>query len=295
PHPWDVLGINHEWLPPGVAPFHCVPGNRLPQFNVPIAFVGSWMRYGHPEWTHRAEMIQYLSRTYGAAMTLWPPRGRPQLRADELTDLYTSVDIVVGDSCLLPVGDGPYTRFSSDRIPETLGRGGCLVHPWVDGVTDGTLYTAGEHLATWLLGDWDELRGTIDFLNENPDERQKLRDAGQAHVTAWHTYDTRMMHVLTRVLDRVPDGVHLWPETVEAQRRGDGDIESQGAEETPQVPVRATRKPKVPGSRPSPRRERQGTVDADVQPGTDQQVDARPNPRSRKPGVGEGTQEALSG
>ena len=42
--------------------------------------------------------------------------------------------------------------YLSDRLPELIGRGGFLLHPYVDGVTDGTVFTDGEHLATWKLG-----------------------------------------------------------------------------------------------------------------------------------------------
>ena len=296
PHPWEALGINHEWLPPAVAPFHCEPGQIRTQFRTSIIFVGSWGRYGHPEWTHRAELVQFLRQTYGAAVSFWPERGRPPVRGADLTDLYTSVDIVVGDSCLLEVGDGPYTRFCSDRIPETLGRGGCLVHPWVDGVTDDTLYNAGEHLATWLLGDWDELKGTIDRLNEHPDERQKLREAGKAHVAAWHTYDDRMLQVLERVTRRPAAdlGIHLWPSTVEARRRSDGEADHQTPQAAPQVKLRAARKKGLPDAGQSPRPKRKGAGKPDVQARPLVEVLARPHQREGEPGAREGAQEALN-
>ena len=296
PHPWEALGINHEWLPPGIAPFHCVPGNHLPQFSAPITFVGSWGRYGHPEWTHRAELVQFLNVTYGAAVKLWPERGRQQVRGEELNDLYASVDIVVGDSCLLSDGDGPYTRFSSDRIPETLGRGGCLIHPWVDGVTDGTLYTAGEHLATWLLGDWDELKGTIDHLNENPDERQKLRDAGRAHVAAWHTYDTRMMRVLTACCSvRPPKGYTCG----QAPSKLEGGAMAKLRART----RRRLRKSQfgLPGRRAYPVHDRAHAASAKARStqmynrGRISKSTRDSNPRPRKSSAGQGAQEALSG
>jgi hypothetical protein len=299
PHPWEVLGINHHWLPPGVAPSYCAePGLARPPYLGCLAFVGSWRRYGHYEWTHREHLVSYLRQTYQAAVAFWPERGQTQVRGNDLTDLYASVDIIIGDSCLLPIDDGPYTRFLSDRIPETLGRGGVLVHPRVEGVTDGSLYTEGEHLRCWTLGDWDELKATIDQLVEHPDQRQALRDAGRAHVAAWHTYDTRMMYVLERVLGRDPLdlGVNLWPTTVEAQRRSDGEADHQTPQASPKVAVRAARKKGVPNARQSPRPQRKGAGKPDVQARPLIEVLAGPDQREGEPGAGEGPQpEPLTG
>jgi spore maturation protein CgeB len=93
------------------------------------------------------------------------------------------VQILVGDSCLLG------SHYTSDRIPETLGRGGFLLHPETEGLRD--LYPEGT-LVTWPLGDWQELRWLIDYYLDRPDERHAIAEAGRGWVMAFHTYEVRM-------------------------------------------------------------------------------------------------------
>jgi hypothetical protein len=286
PQPWKEAGVNHEWLPPAVAPFHIGRGHPLPQYQASITFVGSWRRYGHHEWSHRERLVRFLRTTYGPAVTLWPEQPNRPLRGGDLASLYASVDIVVGDSCLVPDDDGrPYTRFWSDRIPETLGRGGFLIHPWVEGLDD-------RYVVTWALEDWNGLKDRIDHYNSHPDEARARADAGMAYVAAWHTYDDRMFHVLAKALgSRVFDlGVHLWESTDDARRRLDGEADDETPQADAQEPVRAARKKGVPDARQGPRPERQGARQPDVQAGAAEQVVAGPDQRKGQPDPGEGPQ-----
>jgi hypothetical protein len=114
------------------------------------------------------------------------------VRGQALNDLYASVPVIVGDSCLYKSTG----RYVSDRIPETLGRGGFLIHPHVDGVTDGALWRAGEHLVCWDVGDWAGLRARIDESLANVALRERIRIQGQDHTRAHHTYSHRVNEVL---------------------------------------------------------------------------------------------------
>ena len=120
---------------------------------------------------------------------------RPAIRGRALRDLYATVPIVVGDSCLA----GGVTRYVSDRIPETLGRGGFLIHPHVEGVTDGTLFESGVHLQTFEVGDHERLLWLIDHYLANPAERAQIAAAGREHVLGHHTYEHRMRSVLSEM------------------------------------------------------------------------------------------------
>jgi hypothetical protein len=135
---WRRAGIEHVWMPPGVSAFECEPAESDPRFAADVAFVGSWNGY-HPEAPHRAQLIDWLRRhSFG------PEPGHHAVRGEDLRRLYATTKVNVGDSCFVGTG---LTRYCSDRIPECLGRGGFLLHPRVPGVTDGTLFTEGEHLA----------------------------------------------------------------------------------------------------------------------------------------------------
>lgn len=193
---WARVGVEHVWLPPAVLGSECVPGTRHPEMASRVAFIGSWHGY-HPEWPHRAELVAWLKRHHREDTQFWPKRGEHAVRGEALRDLYASVDILVGDSCLT----GGATRYLSDRVPETLGRGGFLIHPRVEGVTDGALYTEGRHLACWDLGNWDELATIIDrYLDD--DERDLIAKRGREHVLEHHTYETRVRQLAALLTER---------------------------------------------------------------------------------------------
>lgn len=188
------LGVNHAWLPPAVSEFECIGGAQRPEFTSDVAFVGSHLPGYHAEWQHRPKLIKFLRRTYGERVRFWPKPGEHAVRGEALRDLYASTKVNVGDSCL----SGGASRYWSDRIPETIGRGGFLIHPWVEGIDEH--FTPGEHLACWTLGDWDALRATIDRYLGDDDERTRIAAAGRAHVLEHHTYTVRIRQIIERVL-----------------------------------------------------------------------------------------------
>lgn len=185
------LGINHIWSPPAVFGPECVIGQRTRQYVKDVAFVGNWRGY-HSESTHRMELIQWLQRTIpGSKLGLFP-HGQA-IRGRDLSNLYASSKIIVGDSCL--VGKGA-KKYISDRVPETLGRRGFLLHPFVEGVTDGTLFTDNVHLRCWEPGDWAHLKELIDYYLRHDSERLQIATQGQQHVKANHTYSHRVEAIL---------------------------------------------------------------------------------------------------
>lgn len=195
-----ALGIEHHWFPPGVSAAECEPGTYRPELASDIAFVGSWHGGYHRESRHRHELVEWLRTTYGDRCRFWPALGEPAVRGEDLRDLYASVKVLVGDSCFS--GDPRGRFYASDRLPESLGRGGLLVHPDTEGVTDGTLYTSGEHLLTWPAWDWDALRAQIDGALADEMLRRRVSTAGREHVLEHHTYERRMADLLADLAER---------------------------------------------------------------------------------------------
>ena len=272
PRRWEAAGINHHWMPPAIAPHNVKIGTPRPEYRSEIAFVGSWQDYGHREWSHRGQLVQFLRRHYGKRVRFWPGRARPAVRGDDLADLYASVDVVVGDSCLVADNGQPWTHYCSDRVFETVGRGGLLLHPWVDGVTDGSLLLAGRDLVTWLLGDWEELKVTIDHYLANPDERALIRSLGLERVRRSNTYAHRVHRIFEIVFGRLnPEVIHL------------GETLRASTSEATEALVRPAGEEEVPDSRSAPRSEREGACDPAVQAGSDLQVDEEQDPRRRQP------------
>lgn len=183
---WREAGVNHHWLPPGVFHGEAIDSAPRRRYASDIAFVGSWRHYGHEEWwPYRRELIERLSARYGARFQCWP-RTRA-VRGWELNTLYASVRIVVGDSCLV----GTPRNYWSDRVPETIGRGGVLVHPHVEGIDEWHPY-----LPTWRIGEWDALFSVVDDLLANDGARELLRKVGSEDVRENHTYRNRMQSML---------------------------------------------------------------------------------------------------
>ena len=88
------------------------------------------------------------------------------------------------------------SRYWSDRIPETLGRGGFLIHPIVDGLDEHYPPTT---LVTVKLGEWRSWKAVVDHYLHNPEDRRKMVEAGRAHVLEHHTYEVRLAWVVDRV------------------------------------------------------------------------------------------------
>lgn len=187
----------HHWLPPAVyAPEARLVAAQL-AYRADVAFVGSVTTY-HPEWIHRRELVAHLQRRYGNTFRRYP-RGRQPVRGEQLNTVYASTKVAVGDS----YGAGTIPGYWSDRIPETLGRGGVLVHPDVPGLTE--CFTPGEHLATWPLGDWGAMHQAIEGLLADAKGREGMRAAGMRHVQTHHTYLTRMAQLLGYLADARPE------------------------------------------------------------------------------------------
>lgn len=213
---FEKAGVNHVWFPPAVSELECRPGTPDVAFESDVAFVGSWRPGYHPEWGHRQQLVGWLMAEFGDRCKFWPKADQPAIRGEDLRNLYASVKVVVGDSCLVPDADGtPCDRYWSDRIPETLGRGGFLLHPWVDGLdeqfnvmrwTSRDSFTlipdTDPQLVTWEVGDWWTLRERIEHYLEHDADRRTVADAGQAHVKAWHTYAVRMRQLEMLLNDR---------------------------------------------------------------------------------------------
>lgn len=187
---WEAIGVNHRWFPPAVSEAECAPGRPRREYRSDVAFVGSWAGGYHEESRHRYELVNWLRTTYGETCRFWPKPARHAVRGADLRDLYASVKVAVGDSCLVP----RLSRYWSDRVPETVGRGALLLHPDVEGLTEQ--FKPGEHLDTWRAGDWDALRTLIDGYLADDDRRAAVAAAGRAHVLEHHTYEVRMRQLV---------------------------------------------------------------------------------------------------
>lgn len=154
-----------------------------------VAFVGS--RGYHPEWQYRPQLIDWLKKTYGQRFAHYGNDGLGVIRGHDLNRLYADTKVVVGDTLCLNF-DYPY--YWSDRVYETLGRGGFMIHPYIKGMEDH--FENGKHLVFYEYGDFNDLNFKIDYYLEHEDEREAIRIAGHEHVKANHTYTNRWQTIL---------------------------------------------------------------------------------------------------
>ena len=115
-----------------------------------------------------------------------------------------SVDAVVGDSCLVP----PTRLYYSDRMPETIGRGGLLIHPYVEGCTNGetftlggdglsgTCYEAGEDFLPYTPYDFASLDAAIELALSSAGPREFITTNGMRKTMEFHTYEFRASQIV---------------------------------------------------------------------------------------------------
>lgn len=211
PRFFERHGVNHHYLRPGVYGAECVSGEFNRELAADVTFVGSGSAHGsyHAEWVYRRELLAWLAKTYGPRFVKHgnPPsaRGRSFIRGRDLSDLYASARVVVGDTLCLGPEDATEPRFThagywSDRVYETVGRGGFLIHPRIAGLD--AEFRDGEHLRYYAYGDFAALRAIIDHYLDHDDERRRIAVAGQAFVRANCTYVYRTAEMLRILAER---------------------------------------------------------------------------------------------
>jgi hypothetical protein len=181
---FEQRGVNHFWLPPAVVERGCYRGDWKPNYATDIAFVGS--KIYHPEYPFRGQLLDYLGRNYGDRFRRY--NGDTQwgiFREQKLNDMYASVKINVGDSCYSGI-----RNYWSDRVPETLGRGGFLIHPEVEG-----LNIPG--LVTYEPRNLVDLKSKIEYYLNHGEERNACMEQSFADVKANHTYTNRVRDMLS--------------------------------------------------------------------------------------------------
>lgn len=180
--------VKGHYLPAGV--FHEeATYSKKQSYDNDVIFVGS--RLYHREWRYRPKLIHWLKQRYPNKFKHYGRDGLGVVRGAELNDLYASTRIVVGDT-LCP--GYSYPDYWSDRIYETLGRGGFLIHPYIPGIERE--FTDREHVVFYKYGNFNQLKELIDYYLVNEEEREAIRVAGHNLVKNKYTYRHRWQTIL---------------------------------------------------------------------------------------------------
>jgi hypothetical protein len=179
--------VKGHYLPAGVYDKECT--YTPSKLREEVIFVGS--KTYHSEWPYRPKLINFLSKTYGTRFNLYGKEGLGIVRGQDLNNLYASTKVVVGDT-LCP--NFNYPDYWSDRIYETLGRGGFLIHPYISGLEKE--FEDKKHVVFYEYNNLDQLKQLIDYYLEHEEEREKIRKSGHEMVKNNYTYKNRWQTIL---------------------------------------------------------------------------------------------------
>lgn len=184
---YEKHGLNNwSYLKPGVderGTYMAVPDPV--RFPHEIIFVGS--KNYHKEHPFRRQLVDSLHEVYGERFGHYGGDGLGVVRGHDLNVLYATAKIVVGDSCF---GGRPY--YWSDRVTETMGRGGFLIHPKVNDLPE-------EIQASYKAGDLKSVVDTIDRWLKYDSDRKALQKKAFEHVKKYETYTNRAQEIIDYV------------------------------------------------------------------------------------------------
>jgi spore maturation protein CgeB len=173
---WKEAGIKHYTVRQGIRNEECYA--RKAKKTCEVLFVGSENPYNQ-----RNSFLSRLEKDYGMS---WVGKvDTNQCRGEQLNELYAKTKIVVGDSVYSPY-------YWSNRIVETLGRGGFLIHQEVEGLQEEY-----PQLVTYKRDDYEDLCAKIDYYLANNKEREQIVRKNVEHVRNHHL----ITHECKKVID----------------------------------------------------------------------------------------------
>jgi hypothetical protein len=178
---WASRGINHVWLKAGVVERDCYLGQPSPRWGNQVVFCGA--DGYHKEHPFRSLMVNRLREIYGSNFRLYQG-----IREKDLNDLYATARVVVGDHCF-----AGQPRYCSDRLFETTGRGGFLIYPESEGITEEM-----PGLVTYRPQDMADLIPKINYFLDDANQAERIRRRNETHewVKKNATYTQRMKQLL---------------------------------------------------------------------------------------------------
>jgi len=190
---WKILGVNQHCVRQGIYDEMCYSGKDIPDLNKDILFVGSLNDHLYK---HRIPLIDFLEETYGDRFLHLGGKNSDEIRNHELNDIIKSVKITIGDSLYAPY-------YWSNRIYETIGRGGFILHSYVEGIDEE--YEVGKHFDVYKTYgkngwgrkiDFDDLKSKIDLYLNDEKLRNTVRRLGMSHTIQHHTLLNRSEQVM---------------------------------------------------------------------------------------------------
>jgi hypothetical protein len=175
---WKEAGINHKCVRQGISASNCYLAEGTPS---DIVFVGSH----NALYPYRQQMLKFVKKNY--PLKWYGADNTNEVRNENLNKLYANSKIVIGDSVYSPF-------YWSNRVVETLGRGGFLIHPDVPGLKDEYPY-----LVTYKHGDFADLKSKIDYYLLHEDDPKELVLKNFEWVKNNYTMDKKCAELLSKL------------------------------------------------------------------------------------------------
>lgn len=175
---FEALGLNHQCVRQGIYKEECFMAEGTPQG---IVFVGSENALNQDR--HKA--LQFIEKTY-PEFTWYGRSDTNEIRGTKLNTLYANTKVVIGDSVYSPY-------YWSNRVVETLGRGGFLIHREVPGLKEEY-----PHLVTYD-GTLPDLKAKIDYYLSHDAEREKIRKKNFEWVKDKYTMDKKCEELIKKL------------------------------------------------------------------------------------------------
>lgn len=177
-HAWE--GVNHKCVRQGIWKGECLLYPFEPAKN-DVVFVGS----DSPIYPERRKRFDFVSRHFRAKW--YGRKNTNEKRGLALNELYAETKIIIGDSFYSP-------NYWSNRIVETLGRGGFLIHQEVEGLKEEYPF-----LVTYKRDDMEDLKEKIQYYLEHEDERREIVRRNFEWVRNNHTADKKCQQILDSI------------------------------------------------------------------------------------------------
>ena len=173
---WEELGIDHTCIRQGMHEGECYLEEGKPEYDV--VFIGSDNRYNQ----ERNEIFDKLEKDFSFTWIGKDPS--QEVRGPKLNRILAKSKVIVGDSVYS-------AHYWSNRVVETLGRGGFLIHQEVEGIKEQYPY-----LVTYKRGDYEDLRGKIRHYLTHGKERKEIIKKNHEWVKNNHLCKHRCQELL---------------------------------------------------------------------------------------------------
>lgn len=170
---WKDSGIKHKCIRQGIRKEECYL-EPFEDIENKVIFVGSYNALNHD----RNNIISQVSKDFD--FKWFGKTDTDEVRGPKLNRLYAKSGIIIGDSVWSPY-------YWSNRVVETLGRGGFLIHVDVPGIKEEYPY-----LVTYERDNYLDLKNKIGHYLQNPKQRKEIINKNYEWVRDHYTMDHKV-------------------------------------------------------------------------------------------------------